>query len=61
MRARFTVLSETPIVSAMAGCVSPFFSQQHHLNALTLNLGNLSMQRLSQLANLAFRVLTICP
>src|SRR6516225_4051808 len=47
MWARFTVLNETPIASALA--------QQYHLNALPLSLGHFPMQRRLQLANLALR------
>src|SRR5271169_1015899 len=54
MCARFTVLSETPIASAIAGCAIPL-SRSNILNALPLSLGHFPVQRRLQLPNLAFR------
>jgi hypothetical protein len=46
MCARFTVLNETPIASAIAGCVA--LAQQHYLDALALRLRDFPPQCRSQ-------------
>src|SRR5260370_39006851 len=53
MCARFTVLSDTPIASAIAGCVIPL-SQQHHLDALAQLRISFPTQRRLQPPDLAF-------
>jgi hypothetical protein len=52
MWARFTVLNQTPIASAIAGCVIPLSPQQHHLNALTLRRRDFPVQRCFQFPDL---------
>src|SRR5262245_30015462 len=54
MCARFTVLSDTPIAAAIAGCVIPTLTQQHHLDALALRRRYLPAQRSFQPPHLGF-------
>src|SRR5262245_42478236 len=53
MCARFTVLSDTPIAAAIAGCVIPL-TQQYHLDALALRSRYLPPQRSLQPPHLGF-------
>src|SRR5947209_936821 len=52
MCVRFTVLNETPMAAAIAGCDHPALAQQYHLNALTLCRRNFPVQHRLQLPDL---------